>query len=241
MIRNSWLLRRPSETATGRLFCLPYSGCGASMYRRWPQQLGDIEVSPVQLPGRESRLREAPFTSYPELAEKLIDGLAEHLDRPYAFFGHCSSALAAYETTVQIVRRGLPPPCALFVSSQFAPQDGPAGDFLKLDDGGLRNHVRTMIVAMGGRPAPELVDMIMEVLRIDVAANKAYVVPEPARLDMPIVAVGWAGDNEVRPDQMSGWAQIGPATFHTLPGGHYSFLDCGPDLVNLFGKGFDVT
>jgi surfactin synthase thioesterase subunit len=238
-MRPRWLLRNPSEIAAARLFCLPYSGCGASMYRGWPAHLGDIEICPVQPPGRENRIQEAAFTSYQELALNLADSIADHLDRPYGFFGHCSSALAAYETTVQIVERGLPAPQALFVSSQFAPQESPAGDFLELDDGGLANHVRTMIVAMGGRPAPELVDMIMPVLRVDVAANRSYVVPDPTRLDIPIVAIGWQDDKEVPPAAMAGWSQIGPISFHQLAGGHYSFLDCGPELIELFTNGLD--
>jgi hypothetical protein len=57
---SRWFLREPSAESGARLFCLPYSGCGASMYRRWPRFLGDIEVCPVQFPGRENRFREDP-------------------------------------------------------------------------------------------------------------------------------------------------------------------------------------
>ena len=86
---SRWLLRNPSPDSAARVFCLPYSGCGASMYHRWPRFLGDVEVCPVQLPGRENRLREPSAETYQELAERLIPALRPQLDRPFALFGHC--------------------------------------------------------------------------------------------------------------------------------------------------------
>ena len=42
-----------------RLFCFPYGGGGASIYREWQKNLPDsIEVCPIQLPGREDRMNE---------------------------------------------------------------------------------------------------------------------------------------------------------------------------------------
>lgn len=32
--RRKWFLREPSPESAVRVFCLPYSGCGASMYRQ---------------------------------------------------------------------------------------------------------------------------------------------------------------------------------------------------------------
>ena len=60
---------RPNADATLRLFCLPYAGGGASIYRLWGPALPSwIEVCPVQLPGREDRYREPAFTSLIGLA-----------------------------------------------------------------------------------------------------------------------------------------------------------------------------
>ena len=46
-----------------RLYCFPYGGAGASMYRAWGRSLPDwVEVVPVHFPGREHRIREAPHS-----------------------------------------------------------------------------------------------------------------------------------------------------------------------------------
>ena len=60
---------RPNPGARVRLFCLPFAGGGASVYRLWGATLPSwIEVCPIQPPGREDRYREPPFTSLTALA-----------------------------------------------------------------------------------------------------------------------------------------------------------------------------
>lgn len=234
--RTRWLMREPSRTAPSRLFCIPYSGCGASMYRSWPRGTGAVEICPLQPPGRENRIREEAHDTYQSLADDLVDALAPYLDRPFGFFGHCSSALAAYETTVRLARRGLPPPSRLFVSSQVAPQDGPAGSILELDDDGLRERLRTMLGEMGSAPAPDLVELSLEVLRRDVEANRRYVVAEPTWIDVPVTAIGWSDDHEVPATAMSGWAECAPTTFEVLEGDHYAFSEAPAPLRTLVAR-----
>ena len=56
------------------MFCFPYAGGGASAYRGWAASLpNDVEVCPVQLPGRESRLRDQPFEKPEPLIQALLD------------------------------------------------------------------------------------------------------------------------------------------------------------------------
>ena len=118
-----WLLRQPAEESPALLFCLPYPGTGASMYHQWPRRIGVAEVCPVQLPGRENRLREPPYKTYEELAAALVDGLLPFLDRPFGFFGHCGSVFVGFEATLLLEPLGLPGPSHLFVSSVMPPCD----------------------------------------------------------------------------------------------------------------------
>lgn len=232
--RTQWLLREPSASAAARLFCLPYSGCGASLYRRWPEITGDVDLCPVQLPGRENRLSEPTFTTYQQLASELADALTPYLDRPYGFFGHCSSCLIAYETSVQLIGRSHPPPRALFVSSQAAPQDGPSGPYLWADDAELTDMLTSMIAEMGGVPVPELIEMSLEILRADTEVNRRYVVPEPVALPVPVTAISWTQDTAVDRAAMQGWTACGPTTFHVLEGGRYHFSVGPRELLQLF-------
>ena len=65
--RNPWLPHAPSPSAVGRVFLVPYSGCGASMYRQWPRQRAGVDFLPVELPGHETRFAEPNFETWGEI------------------------------------------------------------------------------------------------------------------------------------------------------------------------------
>src|SRR6185295_18214932 len=72
-----------------RLFCFPFAGVGPSAFRGWGAALGnEVEVYAAQLPGRESRLREAPLPSIPSIVGELERAILPLIDRPWALFGH---------------------------------------------------------------------------------------------------------------------------------------------------------
>jgi surfactin synthase thioesterase subunit len=74
---NPWLrISRPNLHARLRLLRFPYAGGAASLYRTWHQYLpADIEVCLVQLPGRENRICERPYTDVGELIQGLISNV----------------------------------------------------------------------------------------------------------------------------------------------------------------------
>ncbi|MGP3983803.1 thioesterase II family protein [Streptomyces sp. KR80] len=235
-----WLLRRPKGDAPTRLFCLPYSGVGASMYHRWPRLIGPAEVCLIQLPGRENRLREPHYGTYEQLAGPLAEALLPYLDRPFGFFGHCGGALPGFAAALHLVREGMPAPDRLFMSSQVAPHDGPFGRFLGMTDAELAVELAELTRAMGGNPHPDLIDMSLGVLRADVAANRGYQLDKPVRLPSAVHAIGWDADREIRPGQMGGWEEYAePGRFHptVLPGEHYAFLNAPEALVEVLADG----
>jgi surfactin synthase thioesterase subunit len=201
------------------------------MYRAWPRFVGRVEVCPVQLPGRENRFRDPLFTSYGELAGDMLAALEPYLDRPFAFFGHCGSALPGYEASVQLAARGGPVPSRLFVSSQVAPHQGPFGRFLVMSDEELKEEVKTLFVQMGGNPIPDMLDMALQILLSDIAANRRYRPAAPVRLPCPITAIGWSRDAEVDARLMVGWSDCGETTFRTFDGVHYEFLGAPAALL----------
>src|SRR5581483_5831846 len=108
---------RPRPRAEVRLFCFPYAGGGASIFRDWSGRLpGHVEVCPVQLPGRETRFRESAFTHVSPLVTTLAESLRPKLDRPFAFFGHSLGALVAFELSRRLLQDYELQPTHLFVS-----------------------------------------------------------------------------------------------------------------------------
>ncbi|XVS67664.1 thioesterase II family protein [Actinosynnema sp. CA-299493] len=232
--RGRWLLRRPDPEAAARLFVFPYSGLGASMYARWPARVGAMEVCAVQPPGRENRIREPHYGGYADLAEAAVPQLLPYLDRPFAFFGHCGGALAAFATAVRLWETGGPPPAVLFMSSQVAPHEGPYGRFLSMTDAELAVELTALTRAMGGAPDPDMIDLGLGVLRADITANQRYRLDDPIELPSAVCALGWADDVEIRPEQMGGWCEYAPAGRFSAPvltGGHHEFLGAPEYLV----------
>jgi surfactin synthase thioesterase subunit len=228
----------PSPAAEARLFCFPYSGCGATMYKSWPDRVARMEICPIQLPGRENRTGEPPYETYESVAAQLIEGILPFFDVPFALFGHCAGALAAFETTLQLAERGLPTPIRLFVSSQVAPHEGPYGRFLRLSEDELSRELAQLLrrVSGGMEPEPELLDLYRSVLVADVEANKRYRKSGPVHLPGGVTAIGWRQDAEVQPALMTGWNAYGAVTHSLLDGDHYAFLDAPSSLLEVLEK-----
>src|SRR5205823_4375590 len=81
-----------------------------------------VEVCAVQLPGRQNRILEEPYTSLAALIAALAAALGPYFDRPFAFFGHSLGALIAFDLARALRRHGQPEPAHLFVSGHRAPQ-----------------------------------------------------------------------------------------------------------------------
>jgi medium-chain acyl-[acyl-carrier-protein] hydrolase len=233
---SRWLAyREVNPRARLRLFCFPYAGGGASAYRGWAAALpADVEVCPVQLPGRESRLREPAFERPEPLIAALADLLQGHLDLPFAFFGHSMGAMISFELAREQRRRGAPLPLHLFVSARRAPQvpareepihDLPEPEFL------------AKLRELNGTPEEvlqhaELMRLLMPVLRADFAVNETYGYRQEEPLGMGISAFGGLGDHEVTRDDLALWSEHtrGPFRLRMLPGDHF-FLHSGRDLI----------
>lgn len=237
-----WLFAEPTPDAAMRVFCFPYSGCGASMFQHWPTVRDGVEYVRVQFPNRENRTREPHFGTYEQLADALVPGIAGYLDRPYAFFGHCGGALPAYESALRAAEAGLRPPSALVVSSQVVPHDGPHGRFLWLTGDELDTELRTLLRRMTGREnvPEEIIEIVRDVLDADLAANRAYAKPAATPLASRVAAVGWDDDVEVPSGRMPAWADCDEhgelVELAELHGDHYTFLNAPEPLLELIER-----
>jgi medium-chain acyl-[acyl-carrier-protein] hydrolase len=224
---GGWLVcPRPDPAAVLRLFCFPYAGGGAGVYRRWPAAMpAGVEVCAVQLPGREGRLRETPFNRMGPLVDALAAALRPHLDRPFAFFGHSMGALLAFELARRLRREGLPGPLHLFVSGRRPPQDPDREERLHgLSDAQLRDALRRL----GGTPREvlehdEMMRLLTPMLRADLAVVETYRHEPAPPLDCPVTVLGALDDPKAPAEGLPGWAghTRGPFRVRTLPGNHF--------------------
>jgi surfactin synthase thioesterase subunit len=228
--RDRWLLHKPSPDAEALLFCFPYLGTGASLFREWPRTIGTAEVCPVQLPGRENRLRDPAPATFEELAQAIAAGLRPYLDRPFAFVGHCGSIVAAYEAALLLADSGAPTPSYFFVSSMYPPHECGRVEILETPESELGGVVDGLLRARGVEADAEVVELSLEVMRADIRMFRNYGRTQREPLPCPGTAIAWAGDAQVPPARMAGWSDYGDVELSILEGGHWSFLACPPHL-----------
>jgi len=225
----------PNPHARLRLFCFPYAGGSAPAFRTWTAGLpAKVEVCPVQLPGRGSRLSEPPFTRLAPLVETLAHVLSPLLDKPFAFFGHSLGALISFELARQLRRQYGVHPVRLFVSAASAPQIPPASAPLHaLSDSALLK----ALCRLNGTPAEvlehaELMQLMLPTLRADFAVYETYVYSAEPPLNCPVAAFGGLQDHRVGRSDLSAWRDQTCASFslRMFPGDHF-FLNTDQRLL----------
>jgi medium-chain acyl-[acyl-carrier-protein] hydrolase len=227
--RGPWLATRAlNPHARLRLFCFPYAGGSALIYRKWQEAFpasSGVEVLPVQLPGRGNRLNEPAFTRCEPLVEALGAALLPHFDRPFVFFGHSMGALLAFELARLLRQNGQPGPQRLFASGSPAPQlrsdEPPTYD---LPDTEFIEELRRL----KGTPTevlenPELMQLMMPLLRADFAVTQTYVYRESPKLTCPFTVFGGREDEEVSGEKISAWCELtsGGCSLKVFDGGHF--------------------
>ena len=220
------MYQKPDPQTRLRLFCFPYAGGSALLFRDWHEELPiSVEVYPVQFPGRGNRLRERPFTNLLDLVEAAASELIPYFDKPFAFFGHSMGAFISFELTRLLRRVNGPLPCHLFVSGARAPQiPDPHPPSYNLPD---REFVQRL-KEMNGTPAevfanPELLQIVLPLMRADLSICQTYVYsPEPP-LDISVTAYGGLDDEDVSRKYLELWLlqTNGPFRLRMLPGDHF--------------------
>lgn len=224
-----------------RLFCFPHAGGGASAYASWHQLLpADVEVCPVQLPGREERLLEPAFERVAPLVERLGRALDNHLELPFALFGHSMGALIAFELARMLRReRGLQPR-HLFVSAARAPHTPSTLPVLyDLPDQEFVREVRTHY---DGIPAEvleneEAMRLFVPRLKSDFGIFDTYRYAEAEPLGCPITGFGGRDDSSVTGNQLEAWRDLTTSVFelHWLPGDHLYLQSQRERIVSVVG------
>jgi medium-chain acyl-[acyl-carrier-protein] hydrolase len=195
------------------------------------------EVCPVQLPGREGRLREPPIADIRPLVERLADGLDTYLDRRYAIFGHSMGALIGFELARELRRRGSPDPVQLFIASYCAPH---LQQRRENRVGSVKQAVAKHLTDTGAVPEEmrgELLALLVPTLEADIQLCEAYEYTPESALSCPITA--FRGNTDyVLAEHLAGWRELTRNTFHmqTFLGDHFFIRDTPRGLVQAIRR-----
>lgn len=228
---STWIASsRPRPQAHLRLFCFPYAGGGASLFHTWSDELpSQIEVCPVQLPGRENRLTEPPFTCLSALIQVLARILCPYLDKPFAFFGHSMGALISFELSHYLYKHYGLEVAHLLISGRYAPQlqIRKPPDQVNLYQLSADEFIEELRHINGTRETVfqdmELMHLLLPVLRADFELCETYVYSQGDQLSCPISAFGGIQDKDISYDDLVAWQDQTCSTFRVqmLPGDHF--------------------
>lgn len=180
----------------------------------------------MQLPGREKRMNEAPYSAMDELVADLTEPLDALLDRPFALFGHSMGGLMAFALARHLRATGRPQPAHLFVSARRAPQIPDAdAPIHQLPDAAF---VAALVRRYNGIPREllqnvALLRLFLPTLRADLTLIETYRYVEEAPFDFPISAFGGWEDARATQTDLCAWRDLtrGDFALRMFPGGHF--------------------
>lgn len=236
-----------------RLFTLPYLGAGASIFSSW-RMSPEIEVCPIQLPGREERAQEAPITVGNELIAQMAKGIEPLLDMPFALYGHSFGGNLAMSLSSYLEGKMKKTAAHVFIAAAVPPGvENPLEEEFKVTDAqdalSLPAKQMKALLKRIGTPDSLLENddrflSMLPALRADLAITRQRTFPKDHVLQSPITAI--AGDNDLiySISHVAQWKRF-TNTFrmNTVQGGHL-FLhepDAKEQLHRIITKTLDLS
>jgi surfactin synthase thioesterase subunit len=220
-----------------QLFCFPYAGASAAIYRRWRAGLPAwIESHPVELPGHGRRFGEPLETSIAGIVAGVLPELRRHARGPFALFGHSLGALIAFEVAHALRAERAGEPLMVFASGTHAPSRWEREPDASIDtDAGLRAE----LARLDGTPgcvmsSPELMELTLPIVRADFQAGQRYRCAPTRRIGCAIHAIGGA-DDTTDEATLQAWGEHTTCEFarSVLPGGHFFIHEQEGALLRL--------
>lgn len=224
-----------------RLFCLPYAGGGAAIFRSWSDHLpSSVEVLPIELPGRGRRVHEAPFKSITEMVNSVTRFVAARSDKPFALFGHSMGSIIGFEVARKLRRENLRQPARLFASGRRAPQvneSTPPTHNLSKEE-----FLEVLQQLNGSAPEAlqnaELMELMLPTIRADFKAIETYTYSHEPPLDCSITAFGGLQDHHVGREPVECWKTQTNSSFrlHWIPGDHFFLNTHRQQLLDVLAQ-----
>ena len=190
-MKTAWIDHKSDNGEKMALFCFPHAGGTASYFAKWGKKLPGTALMPVQFPMREKRIKEPMPDSIQALVAAFVDECVDLLrERPFAFFGHCSGSIAAYEAAKYAKETYNIEPKLLFVSSCYSPADYSAPVLSTLGNEDLLKEIeKTGFVTKELLANPFMFEYFAPIVKKDFALQENYRCSGADPVSAPIVAL----------------------------------------------------
>ena len=262
---GKWLIApRPNPDAKVRLFCFPYAGGGLVSFRAWGELFDDsVEVVAIEAPGRGTRINEAAVDDLDTFVERLLPEMADWLDRPSAFFGHCLGGLTMFatlcalpDTSAHFIKHvfacGVRPPHLLKRRREF--EDNLIYDMMLRGEFDIRvppyaqtDEIFADIIRQFDTPAankmleiPRLRKLLLPTIRAEFGMAYKYEYRPVEPFAFPISSFVGDADPWVSEEDSAGWSEFtrGVFTNHVRKGSHFLMADDGEYILKTINNEF---
>lgn len=212
-----------------RLFCFPYAGGGASVFRMWQEMLEGINVYSVQYPGRENRIMEKSIFDITILVNEIYSELKGIIEEcPFILFGHSLGTKVVYELTLKIYNEKKIWPKAIIVSGGKAPYLEENDPISHLDD---EEFIKELVERYSSIPDEilqdkEVMNIFLPTLRADFIMSEKYTNKKMDIIGCPIMGLLGTDDLEMIFEDLDKWKIL------TNKGFYYKYIKGDHMFIN---------
>lgn len=228
-----------------KIFCFPYAGGSARIYKSWQRYLPrELEIVPVEVKGRGRRYAEKLADNMDEMVIDVLEQIKDQLNKTrFVFYGHSMGAVIAHELCYLLIAEDLPRPLHLFLTGREAPQT----QKIKPDNEKMyllpEEKFIDKLKDYGGTPKEvlendELMNIFTPILRGDFKACDTYQhTVREALFDFGITVITGL-EEDLEDTQINGWQMFTKKKLHSykFPGGHFFIHQYTFDILRIICK-----
>ncbi|WDV47160.1 thioesterase domain-containing protein [Clostridiaceae bacterium M8S5] len=222
-----------------KLFCIPYAGGSANIYKTWNEYFGDnVEINPLELPGRGRKFGEELCDELRSIAIDFYHEIKHKLNSPYIIFGHSMGATIAHELVHYISKQDILLPEYLIVSGRKNPLEERIDFIADLPE----DEFKLKIKSKGGTPKQffentELLELFLPILRNDFRSVEKYKYDHLTKLDTKLVAL-YGSDEDISSEDINKWAKFTTSEFDAfeIEGDHFFINQNTKQVASVIDK-----
>ncbi|WP_075603195.1 thioesterase II family protein [Saccharicrinis aurantiacus] len=208
-----------------KLFCFPCAGGSANMFTKWTKNVNsNIEIIPIELKGRTTRVDESFYPNFSSLIEDMYSIVSLQIGlEPYVLLGFSMGGLIAFEIYNRLMTNGYKEPERIVIIAREAPNS----NFERISYLSDKDFI-DKIYSYQGIPTEiynnkEILAYLLPQLRADFEIYETYDVPNYRKANCNISVLYGDADNSVDQNEFFKWSNYTncDCEYVKFSGGHF--------------------